>query len=50
MRKSFLIVFFLVSGLSLQLDFRPGYGVFIKDNVRWHHFDWNVCLSVRYVL
>lgn len=36
--------------LAVQLDFRPGYGVFIKDNVRWHHFDWNVCLSVRYVL
>ena len=36
--------------LAVQLDFRPGYGVFIKDNVRWHHFDWNVCLSMRYVL
>jgi len=34
--------------LAVQLDFRPGYGVFIKDNVRWHHFDWNLCMGIRY--
>ena len=34
--------------LAVQLDFRPGYGVFIKDNVRWNHFDWNLCLGIRY--
>ena len=36
--------------LTLQFDFRPGYGMFFNDiqNNIWHHFDWSVNAGVRY--
>lgn len=36
--------------LTLQFDFRPGYGMFfngIQGNI-WHHFDWSINAGVRY--
>ncbi len=35
--------------VSLQFDFRPGYGCVFDDIWDYHFFDWAVCLSVRYV-
>ena len=35
--------------LVLQFDFRPGYGFLFNSTPRvWNHFDWNLCISVRY--
>lgn len=35
--------------VSLQFDFRPGYGCVFDDYHDYHFFDWALCLSVRYV-
>ena len=34
--------------LTLQLDFRPGYGMLFNDDVAVEYFDWSVNLGVRY--
>ena len=35
--------------LTLQFDFRPGYGLFFNDVQYYlHHFDWSVNVGVRY--
>ena len=34
--------------LTLQFDFRPGYGLLFKENYEVQYFDWSVNLGVRY--
>lgn len=35
--------------VTMQLDFRPGYGLLFNDNDwHWSYFDWSVNLGVRY--
>ncbi len=34
--------------LTLQLDFRPGYGMLFDNDVRANYFDWSANLGVRY--
>ena len=34
--------------LTLQGDFRPGYGMLFNKNGTVHYFDWAVCVGVRY--
>ena len=34
--------------LTLQLDFRPGYGLLYNKNVSHNFFDWALNLSFRY--
>ncbi|MCR4964769.1 MAG: PorT family protein [Bacteroidales bacterium] len=34
--------------LTLQLDFRPGYGLLFDDSWDWSYFDWGVNLGIRY--
>lgn len=34
--------------VTLQLDFRPGYGLLFDDNWDWSYFDWSLNLGVRY--
>ena len=34
--------------LTLQFDFRPGYGMLFDDNVDFDYFDWGVNIGVRY--
>ena len=34
--------------LTLQADFRPGYGLLFGNHTTWNYFDWALCASVRY--
>ena len=34
--------------LTLQIDFRPGYGLLFGEHYTWSYFDWNLCAGVRY--
>ena len=34
--------------LTLQFDFRPGYGLLFAQHSTWSYFDWNLCAGVRY--
>ena len=34
--------------LTLQFDFRPGYGMLFNDDVDFDYFDWSVNVGVRY--
>jgi hypothetical protein len=34
--------------LSLQFDFRPGYGLMFREHANDSYFDWSLNLSVRY--
>ena len=34
--------------LTLQLDFRPGYGMLFNEDIDFDYFDWSVNLGVRY--
>lgn len=34
--------------LTLQADFRPGYGLLFGNHNTWSYFDWALCASVRY--
>ncbi len=34
--------------LTLQADFRPGYGLLFNDDYGASYFDWGLCVSVRY--
>lgn len=34
--------------LTLQFDFRPGYGMLFTDDVDFDYFDWSVNVGVRY--
>lgn len=34
--------------LSLQADFRPGYGLLFSRRNTWSYFDWSLCASARY--
>lgn len=34
--------------LTLQFDFRPGYGMLFNEDIDFDYFDWSVNLGVRY--
>lgn len=34
--------------VTMQFDFRPGYGMLFNDNSHIGYFDWALCLGVRY--
>lgn len=34
--------------VTLQFDFRPGYGLLFDENWHWSYFDWGLNLSCRY--
>ncbi|MBO7587725.1 MAG: hypothetical protein J6T13_11215 [Bacteroidales bacterium] len=34
--------------LTLQFDFRPGYGMLFNDDIDFDYFDWSVNIGVRY--
>ena len=34
--------------LTLQLDFRPGYGMLFNEDIDFDYFDWSVNFGVRY--
>lgn len=34
--------------LTVQFDFRPGYGLLFAQHSTWSYFDWNLCAGVRY--
>ena len=34
--------------LTVQFDFRPGYGLLFAKHSTWSYFDWNLCAGVRY--
>lgn len=34
--------------LTLQFDFRPGYGLLFDDDPVWNYFDWGLNVGVRY--
>ncbi|MBO7491102.1 MAG: hypothetical protein J6T59_01530 [Bacteroidales bacterium] len=34
--------------LTLQIDFRPGYGMLFNEDVDFNYFDWSVNAGVRY--
>lgn len=34
--------------LTLQADFRPGYGLLFREHLAVSYFDWAVCVGVRY--
>ena len=36
--------------LTLQADFRPGYGLLFKEHLAVSYFDWAVCVGLRYTL
>lgn len=36
--------------LTLQADFRPGFGLLFNKNYTINYFDWAVCVGVRYTL
>lgn len=36
--------------LTIQGDFRPGYGLLFRKNVTVNYFDWAVCAGVRYTI
>lgn len=36
--------------LTLQADFRPGYGLLINRAYSINYFDWSVCVGVRYTI
>ncbi|MBR4537151.1 MAG: hypothetical protein IKO62_10975 [Bacteroidales bacterium] len=36
--------------LTLQADFRPGYGLLFREHEAVSYFDWAVCVGLRYTL
>ena len=36
--------------LTLQADFRPGYGLLFREHLAVSYFDWAVCVGLRYTL
>ena len=36
--------------LTLQVDFRPGYGLLFREHLAVSYFDWAVCVGLRYTL
>ncbi|MBP5664142.1 MAG: hypothetical protein J6X16_07720 [Bacteroidales bacterium] len=36
--------------LTLQADFRPGYGLLFNDDYGASYFDWGICVGVRYTI
>ncbi len=39
---------FFAVPLTLQIDFRPGYGMLFSNNITHNFFDWSLNLSLRY--